>query len=209
MLFGHNTDVKVGETVYHVQTEDRGVATAVIDTTVYCRGQVVHRCTTNYQDLLPLQAEKGPALRARIDGQHNAVIERVRGGEFSVAAKASASPALSTSGAPATNGELPELCVELLNAKEWLAGKQGHLQVAVREKQDGVVTVGAKVVLRMNGVAEKGACSAQTGNDGTARFELELPQVAAPEAAVILEATHGKSKGQLKFYLRPKAKQPA
>ena len=54
MLFGHNTDVKVGESVYHVQTEDRGTANALIDTTVYCRGRVLHRRTNNYIDLLPL-----------------------------------------------------------------------------------------------------------------------------------------------------------
>jgi len=198
MLFGHNTDVKVGETVYHVQTEDRGVATAVIDTTVYCRGRVVHRCTSNYQDLLPLQPEGQPVLQGRIDGQHNAVIEKVRSGEFAAAAAPNS---------PAKNGELSELSVELLNAKEWLAGQQGHLQVTVREKKSGSAVAGATVAARMEGLPANGACSAQTGGDGTARLELELPLVAVPEA-VILEATHGKAKGLLKFSLRTKAKQP-
>ena len=198
MLFGHNTDVKVGDAVYHVQTEDRGVATAVIDTTVYCRGRVVHRCTSNYQDLLPLQPEGQPVLQGRIDGQHNAVIEKARSGEFAAAAGASAQ---------AKNGELLELSVELLNAKEWLAGKQGYLQVAVRHKQSGTALAGATVAARMEGVPENSGCSAQTGSDGTARLDFELPLVAVPEA-VILEATHGKAKGLLKFSLRTKAKQP-
>jgi len=35
MLFGHNTNVNVGDTTYHVQTEDRGATNALIDTTVY------------------------------------------------------------------------------------------------------------------------------------------------------------------------------
>jgi hypothetical protein len=200
MLFGHNTDVKVGETVYHVQTEDRGVATAVIDTTVYCRGRVVHRSTSRYEDLLPLQPEREPSLKERIDGQHNAVMERVRKGEF---------PAPEAANAAGKNDGQPALCVELLNAKEWLAGKQGHLQVVVRDKQNGAPMAGAKVTVRMEGLTEANACAAETGSDGAARLELELPLVAVPEAAVILEATHSKAKGQFRFYLRTKAKQPA
>ena len=76
MLFGHNTDVKVGDTVYHVQTEDRGTANALIDTTVYCRGRVLHRRTNNYFDLLPLDPDREESLRKRIDEQHRAVARR-------------------------------------------------------------------------------------------------------------------------------------
>ena len=55
MLFGHNSNVKVGETTFHVQTEDRGVASGLIDTTVYHAGRVMHRRTNNYHDLIPLK----------------------------------------------------------------------------------------------------------------------------------------------------------
>src|SRR5277367_7129212 len=80
MLFGHNTDVKVGESVYHVQTEDRGTANALIDTTVYCRGRVLHRRTNNYIDLLPLDPGREELLRKRIDDQHRTVTEDIRSG---------------------------------------------------------------------------------------------------------------------------------
>ena len=80
MLFGHNTDVKVGETVYHVQTEDRGTANALIDTTVYCRGRVLHRRTNNYFDLLPLDPGREESLKKRIAEQHRTVTEEIRSG---------------------------------------------------------------------------------------------------------------------------------
>src|SRR6266481_1397034 len=67
MLFGHNTNVKAGDTTYHVQTEDRGVAHALIDTTVYFRGRVLHRRTNNYFDLLPLDADRERELKLRVD----------------------------------------------------------------------------------------------------------------------------------------------
>ena len=46
MSFGFNSNVRVGEIVYHVQTEQRGKDAAVIDTVVYLSGRVIHRLKT-------------------------------------------------------------------------------------------------------------------------------------------------------------------
>jgi hypothetical protein len=80
MLFGHNTNVKVGETVYHVQTEDRGTSHAVIDTMVYQGGRVLHRRANSYADLLPLDAAREEALKLRVSTQHQAVLNELRTG---------------------------------------------------------------------------------------------------------------------------------
>ena len=69
MLFGHNSNVTIDGTIFHVQTEDRGTASAIIDTTVHCRGRVLHRRKASYQDLLPLNADKEQALKLRLDDQ--------------------------------------------------------------------------------------------------------------------------------------------
>ena len=53
MVFGHNTNIKMGAVTFHVQTEDRGEYHGLIDTTVYFQGRVLHRRTNNYFDLLP------------------------------------------------------------------------------------------------------------------------------------------------------------
>ena len=82
MLFGQNTNVTVNGIKYHVQTEDRGTANALIDTTVHCRGRVMHRRTNNYSDLLPLNATREALLRHRLDEQHRAVIDEMRSGKL-------------------------------------------------------------------------------------------------------------------------------
>lgn len=82
MLSGHNTNVEVGGITYHVQTEDRGTASALIDTTVHCRGRVMHRRTNNYFDLLPLDVGREEALRLRIDEQHSVVLDEMRSGKL-------------------------------------------------------------------------------------------------------------------------------
>src|SRR5271155_1046363 len=85
MLFGHNSNVKVGEATFHVQTEDRGVTTALIDTTVYYMGRVMHRRTNNYHDLIPLDPDREEALRLRLDEQHRSTLEDIRSGALYLA----------------------------------------------------------------------------------------------------------------------------
>ncbi len=85
MVFGHNTNIKLGPVTYHVQTEDRGVSRALIDTTVYYRGRVLHRRTNNYYDLLPLNEDSEQALRLRVEEQHRTVLEEMREGTLLLA----------------------------------------------------------------------------------------------------------------------------
>jgi hypothetical protein len=213
MLFGHNTDVKVGETVYHVQTEDRGTANALIDTTVYCRGRVLHRQTNNYIDLLPLDPAREAVLRKRIDDQHRTLTEQIRTGALQLvppplpvkensAAKKSAS-------APHSNAAPAQaLAVELVNAKNWLAGKHANLHVAVRRKQNGEAAKGALVTARIDGAANVTEFSTETGADGQAKLEFEMPRLSGAEPALVIEATQAHSKGHLKFQLKARPRVP-
>jgi hypothetical protein len=98
MLFGHNTNITVGGVVYHVQTEDRGASRAFIETTVHRRGQVVHRRTSNYSDLLPLDSGREQALKMRLDDQHRAVLGELRAGSLEL----TAAPAEGEPASPAT-----------------------------------------------------------------------------------------------------------
>jgi hypothetical protein len=213
MLFGHNTDVPSGDSVYHVQTEDRGTANALIDTTVYCRGRVLHRRTNNYIDLLPLDAAREDLLRKRIDDQHRTVTEEIRSGALPLVPPplpAKETPAAKKPDAAAHSNTIPApaLAVELLNAKSWLAGKRANLQLAVRNKQNGAAVSGALVTARIDGAAEVTEFSTETAGDGQARLEFEMPRLAGAEPALIIEATQADSKGQLKFQLKSRPRVP-
>ncbi len=60
MNLGHSSNVQVGETLYHVQTEDRGADHPFIDTTVYASGRLLHRRTTSYYDVLNTDGDLVP-----------------------------------------------------------------------------------------------------------------------------------------------------
>jgi hypothetical protein len=198
MIFGCNTNVTVAGTAYHVQTEDRGVTNALIDTTVYCRGRVLHRRTNNYFDLLPLDAERERALKGRLDEQHRGVLEEIRTG----AVQLTPPPAPPASAPPA-------LTLELVNARSWLAGKHAKLHIAVRHKENGGGVAGAQVAAKIDGAATPAEFRTETGKDGQAQLEFDMPRLSSAEPALIVEASNGEAKGYLRFQLRAKPRVPS
>jgi hypothetical protein len=207
MLFGHNSNVKAGDTTFHVQTEDRGTTNALIDTTVYFRGRVLHRRTNNYFDLLPLNADSERTLKQRLDEQHRAVVEELRTGALHLALphdeKDSAQAA-----APDSASAHKVLSLELINAKTWLSGKRALLQVAVRNQTNQAVE-GARVTARVDGATELSEYSSETGPFGHAQFEFDMPRLAGADPALLIEALHGNARGQLRFQLRTKPRVPS
>lgn len=215
MLFGHNTNVEAGDTVYHVQTEDRGVAHALIDTTVYFRGRVLHRRTNNYFDLLPLDAEREKALKLRVDEQHRTIVEQIQSGALSVALPPEEKPVasqakVSASLAPAPASVPPSsiLKLELINPKTWLTGKRALLQIVVRDQASKTVD-GAIVTAKVDGAATPTQFSVVTGGFGNAQFEFEMPALSNADAALVVEAFKGSARGQLRFQLKMKPRVPS
>lgn len=208
MLFGHNSNVKAGETTFHVQTEDRGTAHALIDTTVYFKGRVLHRRTNNYFDLLPLNPESEQALKERLDQQHRAVVEEIRTGalHLSLPQESKPSPAAGVSNAPA----VPKvLTLVLINAKNWLSGKRATLDVSVQNRDSGQAVKRALIVARIEGAVDANEFTTETGIDGRAQLEFDMPRLSSPEPALVIEAFEGDAKGHLRFQLRTKPKVPA
>ena len=203
MLFGHNSNVKAGDTTYHVQTEDRGTTNALIDTTVYFHGRVLHRRTNNYFDLLPLNPDTEQALKLRLDEQHHTVVKEIRTGVLHLSL-----PRDENDAARAAAPTPKALLLELINAKTWLTGKRALLQVAVRNRTNQAVQ-GAKVTARVNGAAEISEYSTETGPFGHAQLEFAMPRLAGAEPALVIEASHGNARGHLRFQLRTKPRVPS
>jgi hypothetical protein len=196
MLFGHNSNVQAGGTNYHVQTEDRGTTNALIDTTVYFHGRVLHRRTNNYFDLLPLNPDREQVLKQRLDEQHRAVVEELRTGSLHLALPREENVASSA------------LSLELINAKTWLTGKRALLQITVRNQAHQAVG-GATVTARVDGAAEATQFSSKTGGSGQAQFEFDMPRLASAEPALVIEASKGNARANLRFQLRGKPRVPS
>ena len=82
MITGFNTDVKRETTVFHVQTEDRGIANPVVESLVYVGGEILLSKKSPYKDLITGDRVDEKALREMMDLQHRRVIEAVRRGRL-------------------------------------------------------------------------------------------------------------------------------
>ncbi len=81
MITGYNTDVRHGDLVLHVQTEDRGLENPIIESVVYVRGQVLATKRSNYARLL--EEGKGEIDIARLmEHQHRTILAAIRAGKF-------------------------------------------------------------------------------------------------------------------------------
>src|SRR5271170_8210738 len=158
MSSGFNTDIKVGEHVFHVQTEDRGPNHPIIDTVVYQQGRILHRRASNYEqgaDATPHTAEE---LRRRVEEQHRAVIEAIRSG----ALDAEIASAEAATQASRPNG----IQVQLLNPGSWLSAGKVSLELEVSRKADRQPQAGAAVKAVIEGALADGTHSGTCDDQG-------------------------------------------
>jgi hypothetical protein len=82
LITGFNTDVKHETKMFHVQTEDRGLANPVVESLVYVGGEILLSKKSPYKDLITGDRVDEKALREMMDLQHRRVIEAVRRGRL-------------------------------------------------------------------------------------------------------------------------------
>ncbi len=78
-IFGFNTDVKLGEVVYHVQSEARQ-ADMLLQTLVFVKGQCVAKKTVSYAQKTAEPNFSEDAMHELLKGQHKNVIEAIQQG---------------------------------------------------------------------------------------------------------------------------------
>jgi len=81
VITGFNTDIEVQGVTYHVQTEDKGVATPLILSLVYDRGTILASKRSPYDDLLA-DAFDETALAERLQKQHKLICAAIRAGRI-------------------------------------------------------------------------------------------------------------------------------
>ncbi|WP_291272724.1 hypothetical protein [Geothrix sp.] len=82
MITGYNTDVRHGNRVYHVQTEDKGLSNPRIETLIYVGGEILDSYRSSYEDLLNSPPMAESAIQSRMDEQHRAIIRDIKNGKY-------------------------------------------------------------------------------------------------------------------------------
>ncbi len=81
MLTGYNTDVEYNGVVYHVQTEDKGLATPIILSLVYSGGAILASKRSPYDDLIQ-EGFDDDVLAERLQRQHRLICAAVHAGRI-------------------------------------------------------------------------------------------------------------------------------
>jgi hypothetical protein len=108
LITGYNTDVEYDGTVYHVQTEDKGVEHPIILSLVYVDGAILASKRSPYDDLIAGVFDE-EILTQRLQRQHKLICAAVRAGRIEelkrMGERSSQSQSPSTPAAPITPTE--------------------------------------------------------------------------------------------------------
>jgi hypothetical protein len=190
MIFGFNTDVKHGDTIYHVQSEARENE-RLLQTQVFVRGRCVGKKATSYAGKSDAQfgdTQKEQQLRE----QHRLVLDAIREGKLDQALDRPEPESLAI---------VKELDVQWLNADSVLSDRKLIMQLRVTE--GGSAAAGARLIFRF---ARPGASpfytQAVADSGGSAEIKIEVDESALPDSSLLVQANFEGRTATRKFLLR-------
>ena len=196
MSSGFNTDVRVADRVYHVQTEDRGPHRPVIDTMVYQNGRVVHRRNSNYQHFLDSAQFSHEGLRERVEELHRCVIEDLRAGVLNGDSATSGKAAAQAPEMPAG------IQLQLLNPESWLTAGSITLQVEILRRTDQQPQSAAQVEALIEGSLDEARHSGTTDEQGRVQIRFPMPKLGKGGLALVIQARGEHGSDELRYVMR-------
>jgi hypothetical protein len=233
VIFGFNTDVKVGDVVYHVQSEARQKE-QVLETQVFVKGQCIGKCAASYaQDPVPPD-HSSEQTQDMLKAQHRRVVEWVRSGTLE--------KELDLLGSEAEERHAPESAAKAADRTAAISGQSkapgsgalawatvvafpegpssGALAIECRNANsvlnDGKVVLrlqvtrqerpveGVEVTLRLVWGDDHAVYSyANTAEDGTVEIAIAVNVDTARRGKALVQATFQEASATRRFHFRP------
>jgi hypothetical protein len=208
MSSGFNTDVRVGDQIFHVQTEDRGPSHPVIDTAVYQNGRVVLRRSSNYQEFAASPEFAPEGVRQRVEEQHRAVIQDLRSGAIEVptAPAPAAAPPAQPPSLPENGKKSGEIQVQLLNPQSWLSAGRVSLDLEILRRSDRQPWPGAAIEATIEGSASQDRHKGTSDDQGRARIQFPLPPLGKGDLTLVIFASADGDRDEVRFAMRSRDK---
>jgi hypothetical protein len=191
MIFGFNTDVKHGDTIYHVQSEARETE-RLLQTQVFVRGRCIGKKATSYAEKSDQEQLGDTQKERRLREQHRLVLDAIREGKLD---------SVLDRPEPEVLAAVKELEVEWLNAGSVHADRALTMQLRVTE--GGAAAPGARLIFRF---ARPGAApfytQAVADSGGGAEIKIEVEESALPDASLLVQANFEGRTATRKFVLR-------
>jgi hypothetical protein len=191
MIFGFNTDVKHGDTIYHVQSEARE-GELLLQTQIFVRGRCIGKKATSYASSAQ-QAQFGDSQKEQLlREQHRQVLDGIREGKLD---------SILDRQEPEQLAAIKELEVQWLNAGSVHANRSLTMQLRVTE--GGSAAAGARLTFRFaRSDAAPFYTQAVTDSGGGAELKIDVEESALPDSSVLVQANYEGRTSTRKFLLR-------
>jgi hypothetical protein len=191
MIFGFNTDVKHGDTIYHVQSEARE-SEKLLQTQVFVRGRCIGKKAISYA-ASALEAGFGePQKEQQLRDQHRLVLESIKEGKLESVLDRAESETLAG---------IKQLDVQWENATSVHSNRSLTMQLRVTE--GGAAVSSARLTFRFaRPDAAPFYTQAVTDSAGAASISVEVEESSLPDSSVMVQANHEGRTVTRKFALR-------
>ena len=199
MITGYNTDVRHGNRIFHVQTEDKGLSNPKIETLIYVGGEILDSYRSSYEDLLAAPPISEGVVQNRMDEQHRAVIRDIKNGKYDLTP-----PDLVEQQAfndrpldqailefLQQEGDVDTLELVLDQPMKPIFGSPFRLRVKARLCQSQNPVTGAEVSVKLVSSLKKATSllSGKTNGEGLFSGDVQLPPSQPGQCAVVVSCT--------------------
>jgi hypothetical protein len=184
MVFGFNTDVKHGDTIYHVQSEAR-LSEFLFQTQVFVRGRCIGKRATSYAERADDPFFTDKQKEGLLRDQHRYVLDAIRDGRVE--------EVFDKRETPDTLAAVKELDLLWVNSESVQAN--AGLVLKLRVMEAGTPVAGAKLVCRF-GHPDREPVYSQAVSDttGSGEITLEVDESALVDSSVLVQAEyHGRT----------------
>lgn len=198
MITGCNQDVHYKDKVYHVQTEDRGEKSALVESLIYLGGEIIASRRSSYKDIME-EGYSEEKVSKLLNKQHKRIVVEIRLGKFEKEKPSSFGDGIITPRSldevildyltSETEGE--KLTVEVLDQSEFVFGERGVFRIRVLSDVTSTPMNGAKVTVNLIVPVGEGQelFKGATDPKGICNASFQIP-AEGDKAAVVLKVEH-------------------
>jgi len=191
MIFGFNTDVKIGNTVYHIQSEAR-IAELLLQTMIFVHGTCIGKHGSSYAERLSHPEFSDHMIHELLKEQHRSVLQMVREGRIDDFLR-------STAEIQDTQGD--GLVLQWLNADAAAGTEQFSMRLSVTDS--GRAAEGALLTCRLAHGNAPIHSQGVTEQDGTANLNVDLRGLnEQADPVLLIRAKHGEKSATRQYRIK-------
>ncbi len=213
MVTGANQDINHNGKVFHVQTEDRGEESGIIETLVYTGGEILHSRRSTYMDEMKATGYDAKNVATLLERQHRRIVLEIRQGRFDPPGTAPQPFAFATSGKSldqvimdylSAESQHEQVEIEVVKCSDLVAGGPGEMLLQLRTSLSRNPIPGAQVSGKLISTSHKPKVlfTSQSDPEGKVVLQFQLPALAEGTAALIVQVNGDAGSNEMKFLVK-------